>query len=99
MPSLNALHRELDARGLTLLLIDLHEDKETVRQAVRERQYTAPVLLDEGRASQAYGVRATPTVFVIGRDGAVLGRAIGNRPWAEAEGRALLQALLVPLTP
>jgi hypothetical protein len=42
----------------------------------------------------AYGVTATPTVFVIGRDGLVLGRAIGRRPWVAAEGRALLGEIL-----
>ena len=41
-----------------------------------------------------YGVTVTPTVFVIGRDGFVLGRAIGRRPWAETEGRALLGEIL-----
>ncbi len=92
---MNALDRELASQGLTLLLVDMQEDRKTVAAAVAERGYTASVVLDsDGRVAQAYGVRATPTVFVISRDGIVLGRAIGPRPWAGAEGHALLRGLL-----
>ncbi len=92
---MNALYQEFRGQGLTLLLVDMFEDRDLVAQAVKERHYVAPVVLDsEGPVSAAYGVRATPTVFVIDRDGTVLGEAIGPRPWAQAEGRALLQMLL-----
>ncbi len=92
---MNALYREYRSRGLTLVLVDMVEDREQVDRTVKERGYIAPVLLDaDGSVSRAYGVRATPTVFVIGQDSTVLGAAIGPRPWAEPAGRALLQALL-----
>ena len=95
MPSINALSSELRTQGLTVLLVDIAEDRATVARAVAERGYTAPVLLDsDGRVSGEYGVRGTPTVFVIGRDGRLLGRAIGPRPWAGPAGRTLLQTLL-----
>lgn len=62
---------------------------------MRERRYSARVLLDEnGDAARLYGVRATPTVFLIGRDGTMLGTAVGERVWARREGRTLLDALL-----
>ena len=35
-------------------------------------------------------------VFVVGRDGRLIAHAIGNRDWTAPEGRALLEALLVP---
>jgi hypothetical protein len=92
---MDRLFRELSPRGLSLVLVDLGEDRETVREAVRTRGYRAPVLLDRGGDVAAlYGVNATPTTFVIGRDGRVLGRAIGPRPWIEPPGRALLDAVL-----
>lgn len=95
MPSLHPLARELDAEGLSLLLVDIREGREVVARAVSDRRYTAPVVLDaDGRVTEAYGVRATPTVFVIDRDGTLLGRAVGPRPWTEPAGRALLKALL-----
>jgi len=92
---MNTLYQVFKGQGLTLLLIDMLEDRDLVAKVVKQRKYVAPVLLDsEGRAIAAYWVRATPTVIVIGRDGTVLAKVIGPRPWAQAEGRALLQALL-----
>ena len=56
--------------GLTVLLVDIAEPRETVARAVTARGYSARVLLDpEGRASDAYRVQATPTVYLVGRDG------------------------------
>jgi len=97
LPSIETLRAEFDKDGLTVLLVDIAEPRETVAQVVTARGYTARVLLDpDGRASDAYRVQGTPTVYLIGRDGLVLGRAIGPRPWTQVSGRALLAALLRP---
>ena len=97
MASINALHDELGPKGFKVLLVDISEPRELVAQAVASRGYRAQVLLDpKGQTADAYRVRGTPTSYLIGRDGLVLGGAVGPRPWAQAEGRALLQALLYP---
>ena len=62
-----------------------------------ERGYVATVVLDvSGAVSDAYGIHATPTTFLIARDGTIVGRAIGPRAWAGPDARALFQALLAP---
>ena len=95
MPSINQVHREWEPKGVTVLLVDIREDRATVARAVAERGYVAPVVLDlNGSVSDAYGVHATPTVFLIARDGTIVGRAVGSRPWTGPDGRALFQALL-----
>ena len=95
MPSINALHEELKAQGLSVVLVNMREDRETVRRAVTERRYTAPVALDaDGQVANAYRVTGTPTVFLLGREQYVIGRAIGRRDWASEEGRRLLAAVL-----
>ena len=97
MPSIDALQAEFGKDGLTVLLVDIAEGRETVAQVVAARGYTSRVLLDPaGRASEAYRIQGTPTVYLIGRDGLLLGHAIGPRPWTQASGRALLAALLRP---
>jgi hypothetical protein len=97
LPSINQVHREWEAQGLSVLLLDIREDRATVARAVAERGYVAPVLLDlDGSVSDAYGIRATPMTFVIARDGSIVGRAIGPRPWTGADARALFRALLAP---
>ena len=83
--------------GLTVLLVNIAEPRETVATVVAARGYTARVLLDpDGRASDAYRLHATPTVYLVGRDGRLLGRALGPRPWTQPAGRKLLAALLGP---
>ena len=40
---------ELKGKGLEVVLIDFRENPELVRRTVKERGYTAPVLLDKTR--------------------------------------------------
>ncbi len=78
-----------------MLLVDTGEPRDIVARAVESRRYAARVVLDpDGRTSDAYRVRGTPTTYFIGRDGALLGGAVGARPWTGPAGRALIQALL-----
>ena len=44
--------------------------------------------------SREYGVRSTPTVFLVSRRGLIVGRAIGMREWTGAPARAVIEALL-----
>jgi len=53
------------------------------------------VLLDAtGAVSKSYGIAFTPTVFLVDRDGKLVGKSIGARPWTGDKGRALLRLLL-----
>lgn len=82
------------------MLVNVGEDRQTVERAIRERGYHVPVLLDErGEALRAFGVRATPTVRLLGREGALLGGAIGPPGWTRSSGRRLLEALLTCAAP
>jgi hypothetical protein len=94
---MNALYEELKGRGFTLLLVNMGEDAELVRRTVKERGYTAPVVLDGRReVSAAYSVTATPTVYLVDRRGQLVGRAVGRRDWSGELGRRLIAALLKP---
>jgi len=95
LPSINAMAKELEPDGFTLLLIDLGEEARRVARAVNERRYSAPVALDAHmKAAEAYRVRGTPTVVLVGRNGHVLGTAVGPTRWTGPAGRALLRRLL-----
>jgi peroxiredoxin len=97
LPSINQVHREWEPKGVSVILVDIREDQAKVARAVAERGYVARVVLDrDGEVSDAYGVNATPTVFLIAPDGTLVGRAVGPRPWTGSDGRALFQALLAP---
>jgi peroxiredoxin len=96
LPStIEQLHRTYAARGLTVLAVNIGEDAELVRRWVKDRGVTTRVLLDsDRRVTQAYRVTGTPTVVLIGRDGQLLGRAVGTRDWMGDNGRTLFDALL-----
>jgi hypothetical protein len=97
LPSINQVYREWEPQGVSVVLVNLHEDRAKVARAVADRGYVAPVALDaDGSVSGAYGIRATPTTFLITRDGAIVGRAIGPRAWTGADASALFRALLTP---
>jgi hypothetical protein len=53
------------------------------------------VLLDPpGVASDAWAITATPATFLVGRDGRLVAKGLGTRPWLGRDGRALIEALL-----
>lgn len=96
MPSVDRLYGELGSKGLEVLLVSFREDPGHVRRVVKERGYRAPVLLDQSGdvTGRLYGVWGPPTVYLINRDGRLVGRAIGPRDWTAPAARALLDALL-----
>jgi hypothetical protein len=95
LPSINQVHREWERDGVTVLLVNLREERAKVAQVVAERGYAAPVVLDpDGSAAAAYGIRATPTTFLVAPDGTLVGRAVGPRAWTGSDARALFRALL-----
>ena len=96
MPStIEQVHQEYKDRGLVVLPISIEEGRRKVAGWAPARSLTVPLLLDpEGVVSGAYRITATPTVFLIGRDGRLVARGTGTKPWTSAEGRALLHHLL-----
>jgi len=102
LPPIQKIYQELKGKGFEVVLISFREDPSTVRQAVRDRKYSAPVLLDESGdvTGKMYGVWGPPTVYILDRQGRLVGRAAGPRSWDSPAGRRFIQALLeTPATP
>jgi hypothetical protein len=91
-----ALYQQYRSRGLEVLLIDFREPRDLVQRVVKERGYTAPVLLDHtGDVSGvAYGVFGPPTTYLVDRQGRLLARAVGPREWASPAAHKLIEDLL-----
>jgi AhpC/TSA family len=89
------LHRELSERGLSVLAINIQESQSTVAGWAREKKIAIPILLDaDGEVTRQYRVIATPTAFLIDREGRLVGRVVGPRDWSSFAGRALITGLL-----
>lgn len=96
MPStIEKVHQDYKDAGLVVLPISIEEGRHKVTGWAPSRTLTMPLLLDpDGTASGAYRITATPTVFLVGRDGKLVAKARGTKPWTSGQGRALLQLLL-----
>ena len=96
MPStIEQLHQEYKDRGLVVLAVDIEEKPEVVGRWVKGKSLTMPILLDvDGTVNNAWGVTSTPTVFLVGRDGRLVAKAVGNRAWTSDKARRLWELLL-----
>ena len=73
----------------------MKEHPNKVARWVMEKNVSFTVLLDrDGSVTRAFDITATPAVFLIGRNGRLVGKAAGTKEWNGPEGRALLDALL-----
>jgi thioredoxin-related protein len=95
LPStIEQVHKDLDGRGLTVVAVNIQESLDTVTTWVGAKKVTSRVVLDDGDVARRYRVTVTPTVVLVDRQGRMLAKAHGVRPWAEGQGRELLLALL-----
>jgi thiol-disulfide isomerase/thioredoxin len=76
--------KELAAKGLKVLVVNVREDKPTIQPFMQKNHYTFTVPLDsDGNILQHYLVTGIPTTFVIGKDGKVKAAFVG---YDESEG-------------
>ena len=79
---------------IAVVAINIQESREKVAAWMQGKPLSFTVLLDaNGAVTSAYEVTATPTVFVLSREGKLIGKALGNKPWTSASGHALLSRL------
>lgn len=95
MPSLARLQQQLDPSRFALLTITTDLQRQGIAQFLARLGVTLPVLFDEDQeVSRAFMVRGLPTTVVIARDGSLLGRAVGPRPWDSPEIVAAMRQMM-----
>ena len=88
------MHRRYGER-LAIVAIDIQESREKVETWTKGKQLSFTILLDpSGAVTSDYEVTATPTVFVVSREGKLVGKALGNKAWTSEQGHALLARLI-----
>jgi len=71
-PALDALHREFERSGLTVLAVNLDERRKDAELFLDAHPHTMTVLFDpDGGAPKAFGVKGMPTSFLIDRAGTI----------------------------
>ena len=82
MPSLQKLHEALDAKGLSVVAVSVDERFEDVERFVETFELTFTILHDEGmRTARVYQTFKYPETYIIGRDGRVKSKVVGERDW------------------
>jgi thiol-disulfide isomerase/thioredoxin len=95
MPSMEVLQQQFKDKDFLFLAISVdYEGAKPVRDFIAKQRYTFPVLIDQkGETLDLLDVKGIPTTFIIDRQGAMLGIAIGPRNWKSPEVIALLNQL------
>jgi peroxiredoxin len=93
MPSMERLYKIFKESGFTILAVNFMENEEKVKQFVKEKALTFPVVIDrDGKISQLYRASALPVTYFIDNKGRVSGVAFGAREW---DGDAALELIEV----
>lgn len=90
--ALAPVHERWQPRGLSVLAVNVGQDRATAQAFLDRLGIGYETLLDqEGVVARRYGVIGLPTTFVVGRDGRLAGRILGEAT------PATFEAMLAPL--
>ena len=95
MPDIERLHKKLGSKDLMIIALDLKESKQKVEKFILKHDLSFKILLDKkGDMGRAFGIRSIPTTFILGRDGGLMGKAMGARNWDSREFVSLFKYLI-----
>jgi peroxiredoxin len=96
MPSLNNLFLSFKKDGLIVLAISTDDSEKPVQSFVKTKGIAFPVLIEKDSQvfSDRYRVLGLPTTFIIDREGIIVGKILGDRPWDAPDMKEKIGTLL-----
>jgi len=95
MPSIERLRAALEGRRFAVLAVNLAEPESRIRKFLEAVPVRFPVLLDrDTQASKAWQARLLPVTFIVGPDGAIRYRHVGELDWSRPEVREAILGLI-----
>ncbi len=95
MPALGRLQQRFKEEDFLLLTITTDQQPKAIRAFLNMLNVDFPVLMDDTReVSVAYKARALPLTVLIGKEGRLLGKAMGPREWDSPASIALIKHLI-----
>ena len=79
IPELNNMHRDLEARGLSVVGVSTYDGADGVRNFWKDIKQDYPVLLGDQNVESTFAVSALPTTFILDREGRIRAKIIGER--------------------
>ncbi|MBX6313913.1 MAG: TlpA family protein disulfide reductase, partial [Isosphaeraceae bacterium] len=93
MPSIARLAVNPKLKDVAFLCVAIDEDKEEVRQYVRDRDLPMTFLLPAGPIPRVFLTDGIPATFLIAPDGRIVREEVGAAEWDDPEVIALLARL------
>jgi thiol-disulfide isomerase/thioredoxin len=95
MPSIERLRASLEGRRFAVLAVNLAEPESRIRKFLEAVPVRFPVLLDrDTQASKAWQARLLPATYIVGPDGAIRYRHVGELDWSRPEVREAILGLI-----
>ncbi len=83
MPSMEGLYSKLRGKNFEMIAVNIQEKEATVKNYIRNNNYTFPVLLDvNAEAASKYQIMSIPTTYIIDTRGKLAAGFIGARDWS-----------------
>lgn len=97
MPALDRLQKEMGGGDFEVVAISVDQGgMKQVEPFLARYQLTAlaPYLAPDAALFRAFGEKALPVTYIVGRDGRAVGRMGGAAEWDSAEGKRLIRHYL-----
>jgi len=95
MPSIERLRSSLEGRPFAVLAVNLAEPESRIHKFLEAVPLGFPVLLDrDTKTTRAWQAKLLPATYIVGPDGAIRYRHLGELDWSKPEVREAILALL-----
>ena len=72
----------------------IKDKEEDARRYKTEFNISTPVMIDDGKVANTYGVWSHPETFFINREGKIVGRVLKEADWSSGDMKHLIRSLL-----
>ncbi len=72
----------------------IKDKEEDVKKYKSEFKIPTPIMIDDGKVANSYGVWSHPETFFINREGKIVGRVLKDMDWTSKSVKNLVQYLL-----
>ena len=95
MPSIERLRASLEGRPFAVLAVNLAEPQSRIRGFLEKVPVRFTVLLDpDTKTAKAWQAKLLPATYIVGPDGVIRYRHIGELDWSKPEVREAILALI-----
>jgi peroxiredoxin len=95
MPSIERLRASLEGRPFAVLAVNLAEPESRIQKFLDAMPLRFPILLDrDTKTTRAWQAKVLPATYIIGTDGAIRYRHVGELDWSKPEVRKQIIALM-----